>query len=33
VFKISLDRDSHDSYHSQLGLVRKGKSPDYKYVP
>jgi hypothetical protein len=29
----SLDRDSQDSCHGQLGLVREGKSPDYKYVP
>jgi hypothetical protein len=29
----SLDRDSQDSCHGQLGLVREGKSLDYKYVP
>jgi hypothetical protein len=29
----SLDRNSQDSCHGQLGLVREGKSPDYKYVP
>jgi hypothetical protein len=29
----SLNRDSQDSCHGQLGLVREGKSPDNKYVP
>jgi hypothetical protein len=32
-FKNSLDRDSQDSCRGQLGLVREGKYPDYKYVP
>jgi hypothetical protein len=29
----SLDRDSQDSCRVQLGLVRDGKSTDYKYIP
>jgi hypothetical protein len=29
----SLGRDSQDSCRGQLGLVREGKSLDYKYVP
>jgi hypothetical protein len=33
MLKNSLDRDSQDSCCGQLGLVRKGKSLDYKYVP
>jgi hypothetical protein len=29
----SSERDSQDSIRVKLGLVREGKSPDYKYVP
>jgi hypothetical protein len=31
--EVSLDIDSQDSCHSRSGLVRRGKSPDCKYVP
>jgi hypothetical protein len=31
--KLVLDMDSQDSCLSRLGLVRRDKSPDYKYIP